>query len=64
MDCIVYEVAKSRTRLSDFHFSDNLETFLSSLPVVQSAAWIQSLLCSKTIKSSLLLMKQIVNPFS
>ena len=33
MDCIVHGVAKSRTRLSDFHFFTFIETTCSGVPV-------------------------------
>ena len=35
MDCIVHRVAKSRTRLSDFHFQDLLRAF----HYIRTSAW-------------------------
>ena len=35
MDCIVHGVAKSQTRLSDFHFWDNSAIFSHSFRLVQ-----------------------------
>ena len=36
MDCIVHEVAKSRTRLSDFHFLSTDFLFLSPTKIEKS----------------------------
>ena len=32
MDCIVHDVSKSRTRLSDFHFASSFQSNLGSYP--------------------------------
>ena len=42
MDCIVHEVAKSRTQLSDFHFLDPTPELLTEL--VRGILWVVGLL--------------------
>ena len=41
IDCIVHEVAKSWTRLSDFHFASELEKYFCYLSVYLSECILQ-----------------------